>query len=445
MIGLMLTAVVIWGLGFLLPGTPPSPTRTWEQRVALMFFEGSLMLYIAVLLLSLLQLQGEWIAWLAAPVILVSMVKFWGRRGASLRMPSKLEDCSWGDGVALLALLVYSTCTFLLWNVHPDFIYHWGLKGWKFYAAGGIDFNFLSRPWNSGHLHPEYPNLLATLFGFSALLDGQFSLPAVVSWSSMIFLVTLISARGIIRQGYEWTWLSKVALAFISLCCCMFGVGYLQAGGADWLMACAVVAGVGALLRREAGPALDREVGVIAAFAAASKMEGMPLGLALIGVHLWRRLSSFEMLRAKSTLAATLGPMAVVLGLQQLAIRYFGLVSGPRTFVSPFEGLDRWVVIGTELMASFRITTWHGMAFCLFLVPGLLLMKRFRFASALLGVQLAFYIFIYLTSPDPEPMIRNSAPRLWFHLAPAAWLMTFLAIDQLARQTQPSSTEDLKS
>src|SRR5262249_25157616 len=65
----------------------------------------------------------------------------------------------WGDAVAILVLLAFTVCTARLWNLSPDFIYHWGIKGKTFALARGIDFHYLSRPWNI-HLHPDYPNLL---------------------------------------------------------------------------------------------------------------------------------------------------------------------------------------------------------------------------------------------------------------------------------------------
>src|SRR5262249_9080761 len=65
----------------------------------------------------------------------------------------------WGDALALFALAVFTAFALSGWIAMPDFVYHWGLKGHRFYLARGVDYPFLAHRW-SWAIHPDYPNLV---------------------------------------------------------------------------------------------------------------------------------------------------------------------------------------------------------------------------------------------------------------------------------------------
>ena len=101
------------------------------------------------------------------------------------------------------------------------------------------------------------------------------------------FALLLAAAREGLRQGGADRFIRQAGLALIALAIGAFGIGYMTAGGADWLLALALTAAVPPLLR-PADRVGDFQIGVIAAFAAASKMEGVPLAAFLVLVQ-WAR------------------------------------------------------------------------------------------------------------------------------------------------------------
>src|SRR5258708_39560229 len=85
-----------------------------------------------------------------------------------------------------------------------------------------------------------------------------------------------------------------------------------MAGGADWLPALALVAAIPAL-SRPPGTAGDLQIGVAAAFAAASKVEGVMLAGLLILAQLARRPAENRWLGISRLLRLGLLPALVIL------------------------------------------------------------------------------------------------------------------------------------
>ena len=58
------------------------------------------------------------------------------------------------------------------------------------------------------------------------------------------------------------------------------------------------------------------------------------------------------------------------------------------------------------------------------LIPVLLWSRRLRLAAAVCVAQLAFYLWVYSTSPvDTESYVNWSFPRLLLHVLPALWVL----------------------
>ncbi|MFY9826199.1 MAG: hypothetical protein WAM82_32840, partial [Thermoanaerobaculia bacterium] len=186
----------------------------------------------------------------------------------------------WGDILALFALAVFTAFALSGWITMPDYVYHWGLKGERFYLARGVDYPFLAHGW-SWPIHPDYPNLVPELFAVTALLARSFDMPAMMLGTAVLFALLLAACREALRQSGADPFIQQAGTALVALSSAAFGIGYVMAGAADWNLALALAAAVPPLLRRP-DRAGDYQIGVIAAFAAASKIEGVPLATFLV-------------------------------------------------------------------------------------------------------------------------------------------------------------------
>ena len=63
--------------------------------------------------------------------------------------------------------------------------------------------------------------------------------------------------------------------------------------------------------------------------------------------------------------------------------------------------------------------------------------RRVRPIAAVCCLQLAFYVYVYLSAPvDPREYVVTSAARLYFHLVPAVLVCGIAAADRLAGERQ---------
>lgn len=328
----------------------------------------------------------------------------------------------WGDGLAFAGWLTFTLFAASLWITLPDFIYHWGVKGARFALVRGIDYEYLARSWN-WVAHPDYPNLLPELYAATSLLAGRFDAAALVLWTSLWFAGVLAAARealGRLLPARGDRAVRQAALAVVGLSAAAFGIGHIEAGGADWMITLALLAAVPPLLA-PVSRETDFQIGLIAAFACASKVEGVPLAAFLIGAQLLRRVS----LRSPRTLwpgwwsLARLGllPAAVVLP-WLAAVRYYHLF---QEFNAGVFDPEKAAIIGPALLSSMAIEPWHGFPFLLpALLPLLWVDRRLRGLATVVTLQLAFYIYVYFTARvGTQFLVESSFPRLVLHLLPA--------------------------
>lgn len=373
------------------------PLRRWTVR----FMAGALLLH---LLLTVYDLVGlRWNRWtLLVPLVLLAALGL-RRRMETDRLPS---DLGWGDGAALFALATFTLFAPTLWTMTPDFVYHWGIKGEHFFLAGHVDYEWLAKPWN-WVIHPDYPNLVPELFAGSAILSGRFDAPAQMLWSALVLALLLAASRTALRDASRPA--LQIGIAAVAFTLAGFGLGHRAAGGADVMPALAFVAALPALLRapdREG----DVEIGIAAAFAAASKMEGMPLAAFLAGVQLLRRRDRRS--------ALWLGLPTALVSIPWM-VRTFGYHLYQKYNTGAVEP-GRAVVIFRSLAQATFGEDWHGLPLVLLAVPLLLLLRRTRPVATVAALQLLFYLWIFFSADvGTEFQVISAFPRLAMQLMPA--------------------------
>jgi hypothetical protein len=338
--------------------------------------------------------------------------------------PGLPSDLGWGDGIALFALAVFLLIALTGWITFNDFIFHWGIKGERFHAARGTDYTYLARGWN-WVLHPDYPNLLPEIYAVTALLTGRFEMPAMMLQTGAFFALLLAAAREGLRQGGADRFTRQAGLALIALATGAFGIGYMMAGGADWLLALALTAAVPPLLRPPDRVG-DCQIGVIAAFAAAAKIEGVPLAAFLVLVQWARHVLAERRPALGAALRAGLPAAAVVLPWLGRTIHhhlFLALNSGPFT-------LSRAPGILAAALEALQTSAWHGFLWAMLLPPLLLLHRRTRPFAVAATLQLLFYFYVYFTSASADQtriFVLSNFARLGFQIIPAVLVTALVA------------------
>lgn len=427
------TLFVLLGLvGSRFAGVLASPDDGLLYRAVIYTLAGAILLH---LVLTFLDLAG--IPW-SLPVLAVAGALIAGVTLAAHRFlprgprrpnpPQHPQGFGWGDGLALFSLAAFTVLALTGWIAMPDFLYHWGIKGHRFYLAHGVDYAFLTRSW-SWMVHPEYPNLVPETFAVTAMLAGSFDVPAMMLGTAVLFALLLAAVREGLRQGGADRFTLQAGLAAVALITAAFGIGYIMAGAADWNLALALAAALPPLLRPpdRAGDFQigDFQIGIIAAFAAASKVEGVPLAAFLVGVQTVRRMGAGRRLDRRVMLRTLLLPVAVILPWLIQAVRFHLFQS----FNSGAFELARAGVIFRAVAEALWIPAWHGLLLAMFLPPLLLLSRRTRAFAAVATLELLFYFYIYFTSGvgDYRYYVFSNFPRLGFQLIPACLVAALVA------------------
>lgn len=431
----LVATVCVLGSGWAASGVEAGSGRAFRWAAATL--AGTVFLWIGSLGLDLLGVPWGPV-WLI-PAAAIGVAWGWLRRRRAGE-PSGHGGWGWGELVAAGAFAVFVFATANLWNLSSDFIYHWGAKGQAFTLDRGIDVEYLARPWHVHHLRPDYPNLVPSLFAWTALLGGGFSVVPMALWSAVWLALLLFFARELIRRLELSRFAAQSALAIVALASSYFAIGYTLAGGADLPIAVALMAGAVPLVSRP-GPEADRQIGVAAAFAAASKVEGVPLAALLVGLHLSRRIWNGERRPWRelpgATLRAALPTVLVVVPWLWLGGRHglFGALAG-----SVFRP-ERLPVVLTEMSRSLLSVNWHLLSLSLLALPWLVARRRLRLAALACACQLAFYVYAYVTAAaDPRAYIETSAARLYFHLVPTVLLLLAAHLDSIRKNPNPSAS-----
>jgi hypothetical protein len=414
-------------LGSRFAGVLASPADGALYRAVIYTLAGAVLLHLVLTLLDLAGVRWS-LPLLAAAVALISWAahRFLPRGGA--RRPDAPQGFGWGDGLALFALAAFTVFALTGWITMPDFVYHWGLKGHRFYLAHGMDFRFLTRSWNWG-IHPDYPHLVPETFAVTAMLAGAFDLPAMMLGTAALFALLLAAVREGLRQGGADRFTLQAGVAATALITAAFGIGYIMAGAADWNLALALAAALPPLLRppdRTGDLQIgDFQIGLIGAFAAASKIEGVPLAVFLVAVQIVRRIVAERRLDGGAVARTLLLPAAVILPWLVQAVRRHLFQS----FNSGSFELARAGVIFRAVAAVLWTPAWHGLLPAVGLPLLLLLPRRTRAFAAVATLELLFYLYVYFTSGvgDSRYYVFSNFPRLGFQLIPACLVAALVA------------------
>lgn len=359
----------------------------------------------------------------------------WARRGGGRFGPA---GPGWGDLLAAAVCALYAGLAFSLWIAIPDFVYHWGVKGRRYHLAGGIDWDFLADPLRLAQ-HPDYPNLLPDLYAAVATIAGRFDERAMMLLSALLFALLLPAAREVWRRLGTAALARQVGIVAVAAAAGAFGIGYRLAGGGEWNLALALVVALPPLLAPLRGgrggggegdvAADDLRLGYAAAFAAASKMEGLPLAAILVALHLVGRARAGGVAGFARALPAAAMPSALVVVPWLWGNLRYGLFSATHPGAATAGGWldpERAEAVVAAVVEAFGTGEWHGLAWLLPpLLLALALSRRTRPAALAVALQLGFYLWVYLASPlEPRFYVLSSLPRLLFHLLPATLIAT---------------------
>ena len=352
---------------------------------------------------------------------------------------------SWGLTLALGGAVALGWAAASLWATNPDFVYHWGVKGHRFFLAGGVDEAYLVQPWNR-LAHPDSPFLQPQLFAVTALFRGFFDEAAMLLQAALWSLLTAVSARQALVAGGASRLTTESTSAAVGLCLAMFAVAHLLAGGPDVILAWVLVAFAAPLFApRAAGEQRlevcsgDLQMGLAAAVGAAAKVEGVPLAGAALAAYglrqgLWMRPWPWRRLLI---LAA---PFLVAVLPWWIKARHLDLFG--RLNAGPFEA-GHWQAIAPELLRSLLHPHWNGIPMLLALaLPFVLLDRRVRPLVLVAAAQILLYIYVYFTALKvPEVHVRTSFTRILSHVVPALMVATTLAADRwVYRRLQKAPT-----
>jgi hypothetical protein len=384
---------------------------------------------MVVLHVVLTALQAAGVRWSRASLTLAAVatgVALLARRHRDGVPPPARAPLGWGDGAAAVALAVFAVLALRLHATIADFVYHWGLKGERFFLAGGVDLAFLARRWN-WLTHPDYPNLVPELYAVTGIAAGRFEAPAMMLWSVLFLAMTVAGVRGALRRGLEDRRLAQAGLAAIAVLVVAFAVGARLAGSADPALA-VVLAGAWPALVGAPGRARDWQVGFLAAFAAGCKLEGVALAAILVALYLLRRARAGRV---------GLGAAALRAGVPTLLVVVPWLIASARLglFLATNAGRFDPGRAGVIFAATWRAlgdSPWHGAALVLLALPLAFVRRELRAYAAACVLQLGFYLYIYFSAPtDTAFHIAASFSRLLLHVLPAAMVAVLVAADRL--------------
>jgi hypothetical protein len=378
------------------------------------------------------------------------------------------------DAVVLAVTALFAAAALTLRSVHPDFIFHWAVKGERFALAGGVDFAYLSHPWNH-YTHPDYPTLLPEIYAVTLLFTRHMSEPVLLLWAVLTFAALLAVGRHVLSppstapddtaaargrgdrlgdrsvpERSEFATVGEavpttpglMATAVLATGLAAFAIGYVQAGGADLGFTLALLAAWPALAAAERTRHHDVQLAVCAAFAAALKIEGVVLAGVLVFLYAvrpqpspGRRPAEHVLDMLKRGLRVAWLPALVIVPWALLARRH-GLFLETNTGALD---LGRLPLILRTMADTAATPEWHALPLVLLALPLLLLARPTRWPALAATLQLGFYLTVYLTTPvDPEVYILTSFARLL--LGPVTVALTgclLLLTLALRRPTRP--------
>ncbi len=298
-----------------------------------------------------------------------------------------------------------------------DFWAIWGLKARVFLEHGGIDWHFLTSPWNT-FVHPDYPLLVPLVYDFAALVNGGWSDRWLgllgVAWAVAFLLV----ARDLAAREARPFVAALIAFAIAPLAVSRF-VGLAEGA--------LIAYGGAALLFLRRGD--DRHGAILLGLAACTKNEGLAL---IVSAAIAVALIDVKRVVRLWPVAAIAMPWLLLRALHHFPNEF---VSGPLLARFAARLHESGMIVTLLLRHLYQPWLWAAI-----LLGILFAWKRERFMLIACGLQLAFYVAAYFVTPrDVEWHIATSWPRLTAQIAaPLAFaVMVELARHAEARSEQP--------
>lgn len=379
-------------------------------RLAIAFALGGLT--IAVLLFAESVAHVGWTrgrTW--AALIAIAAGSIWMvRRSRAARPHRSLAPLGMTGVVIPIAITTYGVLTAR--ETCADLLYIWAPKAIRFAAVGKVDPIFLAFPHYS-LMHADYPPLLTILFSFAALLAHRFSWWGALLLTPLSLLATALAFRAIARQAIGDRLADRYALVLAAILACGFASG-MVAGAADPTLVLYETIAITSLTFFPE----DRGAQLLAALALGAalftKVEGTLFAAVVLGAFVvcHRRL----WLRA----AALAVPAVVLFAGWFLWAKHHDLLDIYAWGKNPLHPeVAKAVFAGTLRQAGYEA------AYLPWIAPAVLLAfgRNFRRAALPLLVaagSVAYILFFYFHSPDPQWWIASSAMRVL--LTPAACL-----------------------
>jgi len=395
------------------------------RLLGLAFLYGSGAMYVVLLALSVLHVRWTLISvTIAALMLMLPLIRLRSTQHAALSTRLHIVD---------LFALVTPLCYALYATAAPlsewDFWAIWGLKARVFLERGGIDWRFLTSPWNTFG-HPDYPLLLPFTYDFVALAGGGWS----DRWLGFLFvawaLAFLLVARDLAAREATPLVAALVTFALSPLALSHF-VGLAEGTLIAYI-------GAGVLFVRRAMIFDDdvawRHGAILLGLAACTKNEGLAMlastaiAVVVSDVRRWTRV-----LRLWPAAALAL-PWLLLRALYHLPTDVVGGSIGARLLAR----LPEWSAILSLLVANlYQPWFWIALLVGIVALP-FAARKRERFVLLATFFQLIFYVCAYFVTPfNPVWHIVTSWPRLTAQIsAPIAYAVMIV----LARELRDAET-----
>lgn len=326
----------------------------------------------------------------------------------------------WGLLAGAVPVVVFAGLAAVHLAVTPDFVFHWGTKAARWVAARGVDAALFTGA-SGWRLNPGYPQLVPELMALPGLLFGGFVERAALLVAPTFAAATLLAWRSSARAAGTTGFELEAGTALAGAASGGFAFVHGAAGGADGIVAFALLAGVAALVLRDRVGALPT-LALAAALAAAAKTEGMTAAGALIVVDA-ASVHAREGARAAASRLLRSAPAAATVVALWWAFEG-GLYLPNRASWPDLARLSE--IAGAMVDSAMRPEAGFQWVFLLPL-PWCVTRRSLRAAAVVLGFQACTFVAAFALEPlDPAFLVVSTMPRLVHQLVPAALLLTLL-------------------
>jgi hypothetical protein len=367
------------------------------------FLYGSGTMSLVLLMLSVVHVRWTLLSVAIASLVIFCATAFIARRKVAATNQTTTAKPHLIDIFTAFTIVCYALYATLAAVWEWDFWAIWGLKAKVFLEAGGIDWHFLESPWNT-FAHPDYPLLVPLNYDFVALVNGAWS----DRWLGLLgvaFAVALaLVARSLAARETRPLFASLLTLLVAALGFSRYiglAEGALIAfGGAGVLFVRAAL--------RDDDDASWRHGALMLGFAANCKNEGMAL---LVAVTIAVIAASWSRARKLWPAYALAAPWLILRALHTLPT---DIVAGSALsrFLTRLPHTHELLFFLAEQLAK----PWFWLAILIgIVIAPAAARRRERFVFAVTVIQLLFYIFAYLMTPNG---LRWHVLSSWSRLTP---------------------------